>query len=108
MLRLGETPFWIDPKPDGSGWAIYRVDTRRRRTSLVGSVTSPRHAVQTRKALGLSDEAVLELRALADAMEAGDRLLRQMPGEPLASPPPSAEGGATENQQETDDDEDEA
>lgn len=32
MLRLGETPFWIDPKPDGTGWAIYRVDGRKRRT----------------------------------------------------------------------------
>ena len=83
MMRLGDTSFWLDTAPGGGGWVILKKSTRKRaRTEVVGSYTSPRHAVQCKPKM--PGEAMDALKELADAMEAGEDLLREVPDTPTA------------------------
>ena len=49
MIRLGDSPFWVDAT--AAGWALLEVvaDKRQRATRRHGTFTSLRHVLQQRK-----------------------------------------------------------
>ena len=78
MIRLGDSEFWLES--GAGGWLLLRVDGkgRGRRTQAFGPYSSPRHALQQRQ-VKLSDVARLALGDLAEAMEAGEAAVEDLP-----------------------------
>lgn len=76
MIRLGDSPFWIDP--GASGWMLLRVGTKKHPGGRWGPFTSPKHVLQQRQ-VDLPKEARRELKALVQASEEGDELVREAP-----------------------------
>jgi hypothetical protein len=84
MIRLGDSAFWVDATAEG--WVLLEVvaDKRQRATRRHGTFTSLRHVLQQRK-VELPKGARRELRELVGAMEDGDDLTGEVPGEPSES-----------------------
>jgi len=81
MIQLGNTLFWLDTAPNGEGWVIFeKPGGKRARTQVVGTYTSPRHAVQCKPQI--PKEALAAVEDLAAAMEIGDWLLDALPQAP--------------------------
>jgi hypothetical protein len=85
VIRLGDSPFWVDATAEG--WVLLEVvaDKRQRATRRHGTFTSLRHVLQQRK-VELPKGARRELKDLVEAMEGGDELAGEMPGQQTESP----------------------
>lgn len=99
MLRLGTTGWWLSLDANGETWAVLRVVAGKRpRTIRVARCTSWKHALQvmenTPKASRVPKGAIEALREMVRAIEAGDALLSELPGEPSESSGAAGDGDA--------------
>jgi len=78
MLRLGDTPYWLDITDAGDAWILkHRTGGKRPKVVSLGRYTSPRHALQCQPKLAKKVKAELEL--LARSFEIGDAALDDIP-----------------------------
>lgn len=83
MIRLGDTSYWLTVSPDGAAWIVLqKTKGRRAKTEQLGRYTSPKHALQCRAAIKLPKEAVDALKEMVWAMDLGEDVLEELPGEP--------------------------
>jgi hypothetical protein len=81
MIRLGDSPWWLDAT--ALGWVLFEVagKGRKRSTRRFGPFTSVEHALQQR-AVKLPKEVREELAALDEAAGAGDEAVADLSGRP--------------------------
>jgi hypothetical protein len=79
MIRLGDSPWWLDAT--SSGWVLFEVagKGRKRSTRRFGPFTSVEHVLQQRQ-VKLPKGVKAELEALEEAAGAGEEALGEMPG----------------------------
>jgi hypothetical protein len=78
VIRLGDSPFWLDAT--ARGWVLVHAGGKRGKPSTAerfGPFTSPRHVLQQRQ-VAIPKEAQLVLLTLVDVAEAGEDL-RDLP-----------------------------